>query len=104
MKQLQHILPSFEEARAAVLSMVVVVASSPICIWRWRLRRWRVVRTLVIVEVALVPWWGLVRWWVRPLRWRIHTMGRVNMRSMALRWRVHIGWRWVRVRLRWMIP
>jgi hypothetical protein len=87
-------LPSFEEPRGATLVSLVVV------VLMLSMRR-RVVRTLLVVEVALVPRWRLLWWGVRTLRRRrVHAMGWWWM-SMAPRGRrVHIWWRWVRVRLR----
>ena len=92
-KQLLHILPSFEEPGAAALSIVLLLLISPVR--RRRLMRWRrVVRALLVVEVALVP-----RRRVRPLSWRV---GRMAMAPRGRR--VHIWWWWVRMLLRRTIP
>ena len=101
-------LPSFEEPGAAALSIVLLLLMSPVR--RWRLMRWRrVVRALLVVEVALVP-----RRRVRPLRWRVgrmamaprgrrvHILGRMAMAPRGRR--VHIWWWWVRMLLRRTIP
>jgi hypothetical protein len=90
--------PNQKLSGGAVLSIVVLLLISPIR--RWRLMRWRrVVRALLVVEVALVP-----RRRVRPLRWGVHILGRMAM-AMALRGRrVHIWRWWVRILLRRTIP
>lgn len=103
---------SFEESRATALITMVVLVMSTIRRRRWRWRR-RVVRVLTLIEVALVPWWRLVRCGVRPLWWRVHTMrGWMTLRRrvhtmggwVTLRRRVHTRWRWVWVWLRLRIP
>jgi hypothetical protein len=70
--------------------MVVVVLLLLILSMRWR----RVVRALLVVEVALVPRWRVLRWVVRPLRRR----RRRWWMSIAPRGRrVHIWWWWPRI-------
>jgi hypothetical protein len=70
--------------------MVVVVLLLLILSMRWR----RVVRALLVVEVALVPRWRVLRWGVRPLRRR----RRRWWMSIAPRGRrVHIWWWWPRI-------
>jgi hypothetical protein len=79
--------------------MVVVVLLLLILSMRWR----RVVRALLVVEVALVPRWRVLRWGVRPRRRRrrrrwVHAMGWWWWMSIAPRGRrVHIWWWWPRI-------
>ena len=96
----RSVLPSFQEAEAAVILLVVMVVTMVmmvviivmvVAVVVMPTMRWRIsVRLLPVVEVALVPRrWLLLRRVVRPLRW---SLGRwILTAQMRVRLRVPCG-------------